>query len=104
MAKIKVNYQNLRTMAGKIENYCTQQDAAMRGADQAVKGMLTSGWTGPDAMAFGGQWEGVDEAGATAGKFKQSLENYADALNACASVYQKAQEDVYNRSCLLRIF
>lgn len=101
MAKIEVNYQNIRTMAAKIDDYCLQQEAVMRGTDQQVKGMLTSGWNGPDAMAFGGQWEGVDTKESVSGKFKESLENYADTLRACAAVYQTAQEDVYNLSCLL---
>jgi uncharacterized protein YukE len=101
MPKVEVNYQVLRTYANMIEEHCDLQEEKMKAADTAVKGVLGAEWFGQDTMAFGDQWEGVDASGSIAVKLKDSLNNYADALRACADAYQSAQEDAYNRSCLL---
>ena len=102
MAVIKVNHSDLRSMAAKIDDYCMEQTSAMNSVDQSVKAMLTDGWNGPDAQAFGGKWEGVEEAGSVSDNFRKSLENYADTLRTCADTYQRTQEEVYNMASLLR--
>ena len=101
MARIIVNHQDLRNMAKAIEDYCTLQERAMNNADASIKNMLASDWLGPDALAFGGQWEAVDAPNSTEKRFKESLQNYSNALKSCANTYQTAQEDVYNLSALL---
>lgn len=101
MAVIEVNHQSLRNLAQAIDAYCDTQDREMAMADSGVKNMLASEWVGLDAMAFGGMWEGVDSGDSTAAKFRDSLENFADALRASASAYQKAQEDIYNLASIL---
>lgn len=101
MAKIEVNHQKLREAATAITTYCTKQDAQMRSADSEVKFMLTTGWTGIDAMEFGGKWERVDDEDSTVVKFRKSLEAFAGALNACADEYKKAQADAYDKASWL---
>ena len=101
MAVIEVNYQALRNMAQAIETYCAEQDKEMSRADASIKAMLSTDWIGPDALDFGGKWEAVDTSDATAVRFRESLQNYGEALKACASAYQTAQEDVYNLAQLL---
>ena len=104
MALIEVNHQALRNMARAIDTYCEEQDKQMRTADTAVKDMLSSHWIGPDAMEFGKNWEAVDTSGSTVYKLREALRKYGDSLDTCASIYQKAQEDVYNLSCTLPRF
>lgn len=101
MAKIEVNHQTLRAMAAAIEEYCDTQDREMAKVDESVKNMLRADWIGPDALEFGGSWEGVDAKDSVAIKFRDSLQAYADALRSCANAYQDAQESVYNLASLL---
>ena len=101
MALIEVNHQALRNMARAIDTYCDEQDKQMRHVDATVKDMLSSHWFGPDAMEFGKSWECVDSSGSTTYQLREALRKYSDSLDACASIYQKAQEDIYNRSCAL---
>ena len=60
MSIIQVNHQALRSAAKAIEEYCDVQDKEMKQIDSSVKQMLRNDWIGPDAMEFGGKWEGVD--------------------------------------------
>lgn len=101
MRLIEVNHQELRAIADAIDTYCDTQENEMQRADMAVKDMLTSDWIGPDAMEFGGKWEGVDSADSSAIKFSRVMRDYAETLRACAQVYKTAQEDVYNAASLL---
>lgn len=101
MAVIEVNYQALRDMAKTIDTYCQEQDAQMAKTDACVKDLLYAHWLGPDAMEFGKSWESVDTSGSTAANFRRALQSYSRILNTCASIYQKAQEDIYNLSCTL---
>ena len=101
MSKIEVNHKKLREAASAITTYCTEQNRQMRDADSEVKSMLSAGWTGTDAMEFGGKWEGVDSDDSTTVRFRKALEEFAKALNACADEYQKAQEDAYNKASWL---
>ena len=101
MAVMEVNHQTLRNMAQSIDDYCETQKREMSRADTAVKEVLGTGWVGADAAEFGKQWEGVDAPDSTSGKLRASLEQYGEALRACANAYQTAQEDVYNRAYLL---
>ena len=101
MALIEVNHQALHAMARAIDTYCEQQDKQMHAADSAVKDMLSSQWNGPDATEFGKSWEDVDSSGSMTVTFREALKKYSDALDACASIYRKTQEDIYNLSCTL---
>lgn len=101
MATIEVNHRKLRDAASAVRDHCAQQDKQMKRADTDVKAMLTTDWTGQDAMEFGGKWEGVDGKDSVAVKLKDSLETYSDALDACADAYQRAQEDAYSRASRL---
>ena len=101
MAKIEVNHKIIRDVATAITSYCTEQDAQMRAADSEVKSMLAASWTGTDAMEFGGKWEGIDADDSTTVRFRKSLEDFANALNACAVEYQTAQENAYNKAAWL---
>ena len=101
MAVIEVNHQALRSLAQAIDAYCEIQNRQMSQADEQVKQMLYAEWIGPDALEFGGKWEGVDGADSTAVKFRDSLKQVSEALTACAGAYQKAQEDIYNLAALL---
>ena len=96
MATIEVNHRTLRDVASAITAYCSAQDREMRSADAEIKSMLSSEWGGLDAQQFGGKWEGVDENGSTAVKFRESLKKFGENLTACANEYQTAQEDTYN--------
>jgi len=96
MPNIEVNHRTLREVALAFATYCSAQDKEMRYADSEIKSMLSSEWIGLDAQHFGGQWEGVDEVGSTAVKFRESLKKFGENLDACAKEYQSAQEDVYN--------
>ncbi len=98
MAVIVVNHETLRALSQEATDYCTLQETLMTHSDKIVKDMLFTDWIGTDAQEFGKLWEGVDEKGSTANNFKESLKNYSDAVNACADVYQKAQENAYNRA------
>jgi uncharacterized protein YukE len=98
MALIEVNHKVLRDVAAATAAYCSAQDREMRSADADVKSMLSAGWLGLDAQEFGRKWEGVDESGSTAVKFRESLKKFGENLDACASEYQKAQEDSYNQA------
>lgn len=101
MARIEVNHRVLRDVAGAFAAYCDAQDREMRSADADIKSMLSSGWIGPDAQEFGGKWEAVDAAGSVTVEFRNSLKKFVDGLNACATVYQTAQENAYNRASRL---
>ena len=96
MAQIEVNHKILRDVASAITTYCAVQDREMRLADSEVKSMLASHWSGLDAQAFGGKWEGVDENDSTAVKFRELLKNFGENLIACADEYEQAQADTYN--------
>ena len=98
---IEVNHQVLKNVADAASTYCAAQKHEMGSADVDIKSMLTSSWTGPDARAFGGKWEGVDASDSTTTKLYNSVKNYGDALQACAEVYRKAQADAYNTAANL---
>ena len=98
---IEVNHQALRNLADAIDTYCDEQDKEMTRADASVKSMLSSEWIGLDAMDFGGKWEGVDAPESVTVQFRESLKKYAETLRTSASIYQKAQEDIYNKAALL---
>ena len=99
---IEVNHQVLKNVANAASTYCAVQKREMSSADADIKSMLSSGWTGADARAFGGQWEGVDASDSTATKFYNAVKNYGEALEACAQLYRDAQAKAYNRAQLLR--
>lgn len=101
MAIIEVNHQLLRSTANAVRDYCEVQREQMQKVDGEVKQMLYRDWTGPDSMEFGGKWEQIDSADGVSAKFLRSMESYEKALNACADVYQDAQERVYNIAALL---
>ena len=103
MATIEVNHKTLRDVASAVTAYCAVQDREMRGADAELKQMLYE-WVGMDAQEFGRKWEGVDENGSTAVKFRESLNRYAEGITACANAYQDAQEDTYNTAEWLKYF
>jgi len=98
---IDVNHRILRNVAADINTYCTAQNREMRKADTEIKVMLKSGWLGQDALEFGRKWDGVNKNDSTAVKFRESLKNYAEALEACANEYQSAQADAVNSAGLL---
>lgn len=101
MARIEVNHQLIRELAESIDEYCEVHDKEMKKADNSVKAVLGSEWFGEDTVAFGRQWEGVDEADSVAGQMRKSLENYSEALKRAAKEYQTVQEDIYNLATLL---
>lgn len=101
MAVIEVNHKVLRTFAQQIEDHCSLQNREMRQADTTVKNHLGVEWYGDDAVAFAGNWDGVDDKNSVAIKLRDSMNNYAEALKACAQEYQKAQEDIYNLASML---
>lgn len=101
MALIEVNHQALRNLAGRIDSYCQFQDQQTNQAKTAVAGMLGTDWVGLDAGAFGAQWESVDGPGSVTTRFREGLQDYADALRGCAGVYESAQAEIYNLACLL---
>ncbi|NMB34499.1 MAG: hypothetical protein GX992_09805 [Clostridium sp.] len=98
---IEVNHKTLRTVATAIKNYCSFQESEMNLADAEIKSMLLSGWLGPDAQQFGREWECINEKGSTSAELRESLENLAENLIACANEYQTAQEDSVNEASLL---
>lgn len=99
---IEVNHQVLKNVADASSTYCAAQEREMSSADQEVKSMLGSGWTGPDAQAFGIQWEGVDASDSAATQLYNAMKSYGEALQACAELYRDAQAKAYNRARLLR--
>lgn len=101
MAVIEVNHRVLRTFAQQIEDHCDLQNREIRQADISVKNNLGVEWYGDDAVAFGSSWDGVDSKDSVAIKLRDSMNNYAKALKACAQEYQKAQEDIYNLASML---
>jgi hypothetical protein len=90
-----------RNTASAIENYCAQQDKEMRGADAEIKSLLSNGWTGEDARAFGQKWEAVDANDSAAIRLRNALAEYGKFLTNAASKYQAAQEETYNDANLL---
>lgn len=98
MAVIEVNHKVLREVATAVNTYCTAQDREMKSADTDIKSMLKTDWLGLDAQEFGAKWEGVDGKDSTSSKFRDSLKSFGESLDACANVYQKAQEDSYNEA------
>ena len=98
---IEVNHQFLRELAAAMDSCCDTQDREMRSADGEVKSLLSSGWTGQDAQAFGGKWEGVDASDSTAIKLRKNMKDLAEALRSCAGAYETAQADSYNSACRL---
>ena len=101
MAKIEVNYLNLREYAIRIDDHCDLQNQQMANANNAVKSVVGSEWYGEDAAEFNAKWNTLDDPDSTTVKLRESMKNYADALRACAQAYQSAQEDLYNQSVLL---
>ena len=99
---IEVNHQVLKNVADAASTYCSTQKREMSSADQEIKSMLGSGWTGSDAQAFGGKWEGVDASDSTTTQFYNAMKSYGEALQACAELYRDAQAKAYNRAQLLR--
>lgn len=99
---IEVNHQVLKSVADAASTYCAAQKQEMISADQEIRSLLGSGWTGPDAQAFGMQWEGVDASDSAATLFYNAVKNYGEALQACAELYRDAQAKAYNRAQLLR--
>lgn len=99
---IEVNHQVLRNAAAAASTYCAAQNREMSAADTDIKSMLGSGWTGVDAQAFGGKWEGVDASDSTSTKFYNAVKGFGEALQACADEYQRAQANSYNRAQFLR--
>ena len=95
MARIVVNHKDLRTIAQAIQDYCSQQDSCMAQADDAVQTMLLQGWQGADALSFSEKWSGVQSKDSTAVRFRNNLLQFAQAIEASAEQYQKAQEAVY---------
>ena len=101
MAVIEVNYQALRSLAQAIDQYCDEHDRQLRLADAGVRDMLSVHWQGPDATEFDNSWRSSTTGSAAPAAFRESMESYADALNASAALYQRTQEDLYNLSCAL---
>ena len=101
MAIIEVNHQSLRTMAATIDDYCTLQKQQMQKLNNIVESCLMSDWVGEDATVYGAKWSTVDDPNSTTETFRKNLEAYADALQACAKEYAKAQAEIYNMSVVL---
>ena len=101
MAQIEVNYQVLRSYASLIDEHCELQKREMKAADAAVRSVLGTDWSGLDTVDFGQKWDQVDAGDSTSVQLQKTLENFAKALKASASAYEKAQVDIYNRSALL---
>jgi hypothetical protein len=70
----------------------------MKNADQIVRFMLSTGWSGLDADQFLERWEGVDDENAAATRFRKSLKAFREYLTSCAEVYKTAHEDAYNEA------
>ena len=96
--RIEVNHQVLREAAAAASTYCDTQSREMRTADADIKSLLSGGWTGPDARAFGGKWECVDAPDSTTTKLHNSLKAFGGALAACADLYRDTQARSYNRA------
>lgn len=101
MALIEVNHRILLNLAAAIDDYCKEQDTQFRTADAAVNNMLQHDYIGPDAMAFGAQWEKIDTEESDLIRFRESLKNYSGALRSCAKIYKDAQKRLYNRAYLV---
>ena len=104
MSIIDVNHRDLRQVATAIETYCQAQDREMNIANSAITEMLSSDWQGQDAQAFGQNWAGVNTQGSVAVKFRDSLRNFAEALNASADLYERTQVNVFNSATRLMNF
>ncbi|MFI3312535.1 MAG: WXG100 family type VII secretion target [Eubacteriales bacterium] len=96
MATIEVNHEELRELAEKITDFCTDMDKEMATANGAVEQLLSGDWIGADAQQFDSTWQDIDSSSSTYGEFKSSMEAYSQAITSCATVYQTAQEDAYN--------
>lgn len=96
MAKIEVNHQTLRNFASEITAYCDEQNQQMRAMDSAMDTLFSTGYKGSDALALKERWDAVGAPESTAIRFRDSLKNYAEALNATAEIYRSAQESAYN--------
>lgn len=98
MSVIEVNHKSLRTVASAVNNYCSDQTAQMTVANAVVRTLLDAHWKGQDSVFFERRWKHVQDEKSTAERFKKTLKQFAKRLNACADVYQKAQEDAYNEA------
>ena len=96
MAKIAINHQALRDFASEITAYCDEQDRQMRAADSEMKALFSRGYQGADALALKEKWDAANAPDSTATRFRESLKNYAAALNEAGETYRSAQESVYN--------
>jgi len=93
---IDVNRNDLIAAANRIDAFCSIFDSEMGSADIAVTTMLLSYWNGHDADEFRRAWGRLNESSSHTKHFRESLENYANKLRACANLYETTQADVHN--------
>lgn len=98
MAIIEVDPRILRCLAEDINAYCAAQEREMRAANMGMRPMFLAGWVGADAREFSAKWAGVNDSDSIAARFRGALENYAQALEACAGEYQSAQVATINEA------
>lgn len=92
---IKVDYNKLREMAKKIDDYNKRADRKMHQANSAID-ELCANWQGSDAHSFKAQWDKVNASGSSYDVMRKSLKNYAEYLRTAAARYQSAQVEAIN--------
>ena len=91
MAHIKFNFLELRHAANEIDSYISQIQSYMLLSNAQTHFFLHSYWSGPDYDAFIAQWDkSKDQETSTTQQMINALNNYANYLRLCATLYENA--------------
>lgn len=96
--KIYVDHSRFSNGSKKIEEYIGTIDSYMTSMDDDVSNMVTSSWTGEDAVAFKTKWEEYKNPASATSYMKMNLRQYADDLNTAANKYKNAQINAVNEA------
>ena len=100
MAAIRVNPQNIRDTASRIDRYISKFEANMTDIDNTVT-TLHAEWKGVDYQQLQTEWNEIRSANSTSGRMKTSLQSYANSLREAAKRYQDAQVRAIQRAAVL---
>ena len=97
MSYIKVNHQQMLSVADQVDNYVTQLDKGMASMDSAMLSMETT-WKGEDYQQVKKEWNEINSSGSTTDRMKTILKSYSGSIREASKLYKEAQARAINRA------
>ena len=98
MAKMRVNHRKLRDASNKLKEIIQRSDNQWTVMNNSFISVVDSIWKGTDAVTIRDRWTTIQGKGRMRDNVRSGIEKTANKLTQCADIYQKAQEDIYNKA------